>query len=316
MKVRVLSDLHLDVNASHYLELKDKNIFTVICGDTSGDPEITKRWIRKNVNNGLFISGNHLVYNSRRKTVDELREEMADGFDYENKVTYLDCLQNSHVFRKKVENVWFIGTTLYTDFKYCNPQDAKFLPNDPEMIRIRNRNCSRNQMNDYRWGHVRDEHGKIQPLSPENCQEWFEESFADIKKLVCDLEKDHKNDDDLKIFMMTHHCPSPSCIDETYVDSDVNATYVSNLEQFILNHPSIKCWACGHIHKQKIFKIGECLVVMNPRGYCQWCEDIEFSKDLVVDTDTWTVEKPALTAKQIAKNKRRLAMSLAFMSGF
>ena len=314
MKVRVLSDLHLDVNASRFIELKDKDVFTVLCGDTAGDPIIAKKWIKKNVHHGLFIAGNHLVYNNRG-IISDLREEMADGFGIDDPVTYLDCLQDSGVFHKKVEDVHFIGTTLYTDFRLHNEYIDRRIPrsDDPEIVRIYNRKIAHSRMNDYKWGRVIDEDGNKRFLTPEDCQEFFEQSFSKIKKKVKQIEHEEENS---KIFILTHHCPSPQCIDNIYLDSDVNAAYASDLESFILDHKSIKCWACGHVHKQKTFKVGDCLIVMNPRGYCTWCEDIEFSKDLTVDTDTWTVEKPALTAKQIAKNKRRLAMSLAFMSGF
>lgn len=36
MKLRILSDLHLDINKGLPFRIKDKEIFTIICGDTSG----------------------------------------------------------------------------------------------------------------------------------------------------------------------------------------------------------------------------------------------------------------------------------------
>ena len=36
MKIRVISDLHIDVNEEYPFTLKDKDIFTIICGDLSG----------------------------------------------------------------------------------------------------------------------------------------------------------------------------------------------------------------------------------------------------------------------------------------
>ena len=303
MKVRVLSDLHLDVNSSHYIELKDKDVFTVVCGDTAGDPFVTKKWISKNVHRGLFIAGNHLVYNYRNKDISELREEMADGFGIDDPVTYLDCLQKSKVFYKKVEDVHFIGTTLYTDFYYCNPHDSYHFEYDRDLRKIRNKRASHSRMNDYRWGLVKNERGDLRKLVPDDYEEYFAESFSMVRKLVEQIEKEEPS---AKIFMLTHHCPSPKCIDNNYADSDVNSTYVSDLEDFIVSHPVIKCWACGHVHNCGVFQVGDCKIVMNPRGYCQWCEDLRFSKDLTVDTDTWEVEIPELTAAQKAKNDKRL----------
>jgi len=48
-KFRVLSDLHLDINERYPLDIDDKSIFTVICGDTAGYPDIVKRWILNNI---------------------------------------------------------------------------------------------------------------------------------------------------------------------------------------------------------------------------------------------------------------------------
>ena len=73
MKIRILSDLHLDVNSKYPFSLKDKDTFTILCGDTSGDPEITKKWIDDNIKSGVFVCGNHLVYNSRHSSALLLR---------------------------------------------------------------------------------------------------------------------------------------------------------------------------------------------------------------------------------------------------
>lgn len=70
-KFRVLSDLHVDLNESlgYFFELKDKDVFTVLCGDTSGDPRTTIRWANSNLKAGLLIAGNHLPYNDQNITI-------------------------------------------------------------------------------------------------------------------------------------------------------------------------------------------------------------------------------------------------------
>ena len=71
MKFRVLSDLHIDVNRDYdfFMSERDKGMFTVLAGDTSGDPLKTRQWIEQNLKEGVFVSGNHLVYNDRGKGV-------------------------------------------------------------------------------------------------------------------------------------------------------------------------------------------------------------------------------------------------------
>ena len=62
MKFRVLSDLHIDVNRDYdfFMSERDKGMFTVLAGDTSGDPLKTRQWIEQNLKEGVFVSGNHL----------------------------------------------------------------------------------------------------------------------------------------------------------------------------------------------------------------------------------------------------------------
>ena len=55
-KFRVLSDLHVDINERYPLELKDKDVFTVICGDMGGETEMGIDWIRKNVRRGIIVN--------------------------------------------------------------------------------------------------------------------------------------------------------------------------------------------------------------------------------------------------------------------
>lgn len=309
MKVRVISDLHLDLNEYWPISLdKNDGIFTVMCGDLSGSPAITKRWISKNVGRGVFVSGNHLVYNHEGKTVSQLREEMAKGHGKTAKVTYLDCMTKSGVCSKLVDGVLFVGSCLYTDFKLpCGDQRA-FRSGGVEKLVQDNMRISDWSMNDYKWGKVEDpEHGGKRRFSPSDCLLAFEKSFAKISEVV---ERAAKDTPDTPVFVVTHYCPSPKCISDEYVDSDLNASYASDLEGFIVSHPNIRCWACGHVHTQKHFKIGNCLVVMNPRGYLFRAEDSKFHKDLVVDTDDWSVSAPEFTKDEVAEYVKRLDLNI------
>ncbi len=65
MKIRILSDLHLDINQKIPFLLEDKEIFTVLCGDISGNPEQTIEWINQNIKQGVFVEGNHIGYDSQ-----------------------------------------------------------------------------------------------------------------------------------------------------------------------------------------------------------------------------------------------------------
>jgi hypothetical protein len=53
-----------------------------------------------------------------------------------------------------------------------------------------------------------------------------------------------------------------------YVGQDLmNGGYHSDLSEFILDHPQIVLWTCGHVHDPHMYYMGDTLVAANPRGY-------------------------------------------------
>ena len=181
---------------------------------------------------------------------------------------------------KEVDHILFIGTTLYTDYKLlasCPEEYAKLHATNP-----------RYGMNDFDLGYTNDL-GNIRHLRPTDYQHWFMESKKEIMKAVV------KNPDK-KIVLITHHCPSLKCCEHSQVfNGDIPevllSSYASNLEPFITAHPNIKLWICGHAHRRQNFKLGSCLVMMNPRGH--GVETYGFNPNTYVDTKTWTcTEEP------------------------
>lgn len=298
MKIRILSDLHLDVNSNYPIQLKDKKTFTILCGDTSGDPEITKKWIDDNIESGVFVCGNHLVYNSRGKSIQELREEMAQGHGANDPVTYLDCMVENCPITKEIDGgkVLIVGSAMYTNFTL---PDRRY--NKPEDLTVmRNKRLSEMSMNDYRWGEVKNPDGTVRRLNANDLEEGFNEFFCRLRSVV-----EAKENQDRDIIVVTHYCPSPKCISESYLDSDINSSYVTDLEDFIKRHKNIKMWCCGHVHHQASFNVEQCLIVMNPRGYVRRCEDRDFDSRLWVDTKDWKVRKHKKTKAEQTEYAKR-----------
>jgi len=290
MKVRVISDLHLDVNKLKPFSLKKDGTFTVICGDTSGDPNKSIPWIHENVGKGLVVAGNHLVYNGRKCTIEYLRCQMAGAFKKGDDVEFLESCDGGS-FSKVVDGVLFLGSCLYTDMQWTNECDKGFKPT-VEM----NRSVAYRSMNDFRWGKVSRKKGHLGAkagMLPGDYEHWFKKTVDAFDKA---LDENEKSDNPLPCFIVTHHAPSGKCIPRMYSDSAVNCAYVSDLEWFIEKHKSIKCWAYGHIHMPTEFQFArkdgsEVLMVNNPRGYVSWGESLGFDENLTVDTETWKVER-------------------------
>lgn len=74
---------------------------------------------------------------------------------------------------------------------------------------------------------------------------------------------------DKTIVVATHHAPSYRGINPIHGGNALDAGYASDLEGFIKSHKNIRYWIHGHTHIQKSYKIGNCTVVSNARGYHQ-----------------------------------------------
>ena len=301
MKIRVFSDIHLDVNERFPFSLKEneKDCFTLIPGDVSGNPKYTAKWIQQNIHNGMFIVGNHdPAYNDLGWTIGKQKQFLHEKFPEDGHVTFLD--ESVGVMSKTIPgtNILVIGSTLYTDYKYVSEFMQKCLDDGnarrkengeeglvAEMV---NMSAASRGLNDFRWGHVEDEFDDLRLkqrfVRPDDYKRWFEVTFSKMAQLV-------QENNDKDIIIMSHHCPTPKCIAEQYVNDKMNASYVSDLEKFIVDNPSIKAWCCGHVHSVTITTVGDNgqLIVCNPRGYERDMENENWNPNTYIDTDTWTV---------------------------
>jgi len=284
MKIRVLSDLHVDVNDLYpkgkSLQLKDNDVFTIVAGDTAGSPEIAIDWIQKNVQKGLVISGNHIVYSGDKRPIQDLKQKMAQAFPKEAPITYLD--QMTGVISKEIDGILFVGTTLYTDYALS--------PNILVESAMRYADSRSHGMNDFRLGYTKAQN-EIRPIIPPDYRRWFIESKKEMTRII-------EANPNKEVVVVTHHCPSGKCCTNDW--GLLNPSYASNLEDFIEEHPNIKLWISGHIHQRKNFKIGNCLVLMNPRGYEFELEAWNFNPNTFIETKDWSIHQ---TPIKVASNK-------------
>ena len=255
MRVRIMSDLHIDVNRNDFV-LEDKDTFTLIAGDIAGDVNLIKKWVRENINNGIFIEGNHCIYEGM--PLQKVYEELKKEFPLKDNVSFL---QNTY---KIVGDYVFVGCTLWTDFRldswgYYSQKTAS------------------KGMNDYRYGLYVGEDGKIRKLKTTDTIEEFRKSIKFINS-TCKAFP-NKN-----LVLITHHCPSIKCSDERFINNMLNPAFISNLEPFIIAHPNIKYWICGHCHRPSLVEeIGQCKLIMNTRGYQIFGECKGFDKNFYMD---------------------------------
>ncbi len=266
MEIRIISDLHLDVNTDHPLKLDKSETPTIICGDVAGNFEAASAWLNNNVRNGVMVAGNHIVYNHSPHSIQYLTAQYEERFPLTAPFSFL---HNSY---KMVDDIVFVGGTLWTDYNLFGHEQQGI-----------SMWAAKRVLNDFRYGLYNPNNTfadeieeNLQPLQPEHCAKMFAETLKKIDD-VCQQFADKK------IVVVTHHAPSIESMPPHYQNSTLTPSYVSNLEDFILLRPNIKLWCHGHIHAPSDYQIGTCRVVCNPRGYVSQNENPAFAKNFMVE---------------------------------
>ena len=245
MKVKVVSDLHLECcEHGHGVPDLGEGEVLILGGDIlcarhlkKDGPlkAVYKNFLKKCADNFarvLYIAGNHEAYGYNYEgTWDVLKENLPDG---------IHLMEDNVV---KIGDWNFIGSTFWTDFRNGNAL---------EMMEAAQ--C----MNDYKTIRITPKYRK---MNPDDTYAFHQKS----KQFLLDQLELLKNQ---KIWVLTHHAPSYQSVHEKFKKNGIaNGAYVSNLDGLILDHPEIKVWSHGHTHTSFDYKIGECRVVCNPRGY-------------------------------------------------
>lgn len=285
-KIRIISDLHIDINKDYPLEYQD-DIFTIVCGDICGDYKQAYKWINKNIKRGILVCGNHIVYNDYAKTILSIKQYLSKKFPVDNEVTLLE--NEVGVISKVVDRILFVGSCMYTDYRL--PIVGVKKENEKDVISINKWNGSYS-MNDFNFGIKVKTKSLIRYLTPDDYEEQF---YDTLKKMTEVLEENESREVPLPVVLITHHPLSARCIAERFKNSKINASFVSDYEEFINRFPSIKLVCSGHVHNSFNFKLDDtreqsALYIVNPRGYIKHGEGKEFNSQLCVNTKTWKIE--------------------------
>lgn len=323
MKIRIMSDIHftdgingnLPINHSsfyHYYKRKLKHeddCVTLIAGDMATGLDYTQAFLEGFFPNErvIFIEGNHLVYQKGRKTIYELQDELRQA--YPKTHMYYTYLENDWTFLSNKEDVAVIGSTFFTNYEYTdltleeynNRQKAyniwinmylgdkgkEYVPATeltPEMIFIENMLVAKESLNDFKWGWETPSRN----ITPNLYLELHNKAKEEVKRCYNEILAINPK---CKIILLTHHCLSPQCIDDTYKHHKANASYVSDLEDWVNEFDNIKLVISGHVHCRKDFVFGNNKrYIINAMGYCAYGEpfkenDVKFNPNLIIDTD-------------------------------
>lgn len=218
----------------------------------------------------IYVAGNHEHYHGDyRFTLNELKR----------KLSYIKNLYVLDRDSKTIDEVTFIGGTLWTDM---NKEDPLTLYHMKGMMN--DFNCVLNSNNQVSYKvfmpvdkpvGMTDEEWLQQPVETRNKPVF---KLRDAKFTPEDAVEDHKkmlgyvksvvNESDKKFVVVGHHAPSRQSTHPRYKhDTVMNGGYSSELDDYIMDHPQIKLWTHGHTHEPFDYMIGETRIVCNPRGY-------------------------------------------------
>jgi 3',5'-cyclic AMP phosphodiesterase CpdA len=244
MKVKICSDLHLECNEDGYgvPDLGEGDVL-ILGGDilcarhfkTDGKlHKVYDDFLQKCVENFdevIYLQGNHEAYGYNYEgTWKVLKEHLPSS---------IHLLENDFV---KIKDWVFLCCTLWTDFRNENPLEMM------EASRF---------LNDYRTIRIGSNYRKLNP----------DDTLGFHKKSRAFLEEKLEEFKNQKVWVATHHAPSYESIHPKYRMETTNGSYASNLDDLILSNPQIKYFSHGHTHSSFRYKIGECEVICNPRGY-------------------------------------------------
>ncbi len=232
MRLHVLSDLHLEFGITE-LPTTDADV-VVLAGDIHVGTE-GRKWIRRQFprQHVVYVLGNHEFY---RHSIPELTEALKRETDDK----HIHLLENEAV---EIDGFWFLGCTLWTNFRLGPDANAAML-------------IAQREMSDYHVIEVKSENRVLRP--------------QDTARLNADsvtwLESELAKQDRARTVVVTHHAPSPRSIPPVHAGNPLNAAFVCDLESLIVES-RVPLWIHGHTHFNVDYTVGSTRVLSNQRGY-------------------------------------------------
>jgi predicted phosphodiesterase len=249
MKILLLSDLHLEFARLSPLwndERIDDGVDVVLLAGDIAEGTQGIRWARETFVSKeiVYVLGNHEFYGGHIQFLTKQAREVAERMA-------VHLLERDAV---ELGGVRFLGTTLWTDFRFFGAQQRPFAMQAAEMY-----------LNDYQCisiAHsmpgdaVRRRARRLRPGDTElmhtESVEWLRE---ELPKGTAD-----------QTVVVTHHAPHRLSVQPRYERDLVTGAYVSDLTH-LMGRAAL--WVHGHMHDSADYRVNGTRVVCNPRGYAR-----------------------------------------------
>ncbi len=234
MKIRVLSDLHLEFQ--EWSPPGSEADVIVLAGDIHvGSSGV--EWARRSFPSIpiVYIPGNHEFYGKHIAAMTEELFTAGERFG-------VDVLDGRCAL---IGGVRFLGATLWTDFALWGTEPSSI-----------DRSMAEAQRGMYDFRVIRC--GDNRKFCPADAREIHLERVRWLRSQLADEFAG-------STVVVTHHLPHPRSIHPRYEASNLNPAFASDLGD--LMRPSVSLWIHGHTHETFDYVVNGTRVVCNPRGY-------------------------------------------------
>ncbi len=270
MKIRVLSDLHLECDEPDVIAHASADLI-VLAGDIHNHAQ-GLRWAAETFDAQvpvIYVPGNHEYYDGEFGALDMAMRDAAACID---NVHYL----NGNALMDPAGRWRVLGTTLWTDFELFGATE------DERALSI---GAAEKVMLDFRgriqvaWPNAAaPSAGTPRDFTPADALALHRQARA---WLQAELAKPFSG----KTIVVTHHVPHSLSLAARYANDRVSAGFVSDLSALV--RAPVALWIHGHTHTAFDYTVNGTRVVCNPRGYVERRsarrENPEFAWDKVVE---------------------------------
>ena len=255
MKIRILSDLHLEHSQRHpplLLPAAEADV-VVLAGDIDNGTRAID-WAEETFPDQpvLYVPGNHEYYET------DLRPAAVALKARARRSANVRLLDNDET---AIDGVRFLGSTLWTDFA---------LPGAPPIEQVMAQSLK--YVVDFRKIRVGREF-----LTPQQTVDLHREAVGFLQDRLAQPFSG-------KTVVITHHAPHPNSVHPRWAGNPVNAAFVSDLTRLM---GKAALWFHGHTHDSFDFTVQGTRVVANPMGYrtSNWREPRTAGTPLMVTTE-------------------------------
>jgi Icc-related predicted phosphoesterase len=233
VKIYAISDLHVEFGPWIFSNTIKADV-VILAGDIGVGMDGLK-WAVQHIKDipVIYVPGNHEYFHQNMET---LREEMKH---FASKHTNLHLLDDGVV---KIDDVTFVGGTLWTDFELFHNRPMSMV-------------YALQGMADYEVI-MKDRSSYLVPA----------DTLALHKNTLELITSTLHDNDGNKTVVVTHHCPSEMSVSPRYRMDNLTPAFASDLSNLIITRePSL--WIHGHTHEHFDYTLGNTRVLCTPRGY-------------------------------------------------